>query len=107
MHNSTKCSSDSNQGMQNQTPSLAMDPQLVSRAVEAHHHLLSDLAIVCIVSTMTCKRFARALATNTVPPRELSLGLAKTMKLARDQSLTIPASLQSKVNNVLGPEQAK
>ena len=93
---------DPNQGMQNQT----MDPQLVSHAVEAHHRLLSDLAIVCIVSTMNCKRFARALANNTMPPRELSAGLAKTMKMAREQALTVPAGLQSKVSTVLGSEKA-
>ena len=81
--------------------------EMVTRAVAIHHNLLSILAIACLVKTFTCKRFQRAVAGKTQPPKDLVNGLATTMKMARDVGLTIPPGLQARVGKYVESKDAK
>eukprot|EP00435_Cladocopium_sp_Y103_P035106 s1459_g9.t1 len=58
---------------------------------------LTLLAIMAIVKLLSCKRFVRALKDGEQPPVSFVNQLGTTMKIAREQNLQIPGSLQAKV----------
>ena len=69
---------------------------LIGKGRALHHNLVSVIATVCILKTLTCKRFKKAVSNKTAPPKDLCAGLSATMNMAKDQGLTIPPGLQAR-----------
>lgn len=70
---------------------------LLSKAKANQSLALTSLCMGTIIKTMSCKRFKNAVRDSTPPPQSLLSALSTSLKIAKEQSLDIPGSLQAKV----------
>ena len=80
---------------------------VIEKASAYHHNLLFVLSVYCLVKTLTCKRFQKAVDNKVKPPKDLVNGLANTMKMARDQGLAIPGCLQARASKYIESKESK
>lgn len=71
--------------------------KLLSNAKANHSLALTTLCMTTIIKTMACKRFRNTVRDNTAPPQNLLSSLSQALKIAKENSLDIPGSLQAKV----------
>lgn len=81
--------------VQSLTPTL-------TQAKGYYHNILSVLATVALVKTLSCARFKKAVAQKSQPPKGLVQALSQAMKFAKKKSLTVPGTLQVTVLKYTG-----
>ena len=70
---------------------------MIETSQSQYNLIMTVLCIITIIKIISCKRFHRAVKDGLQPPAMLINQLVTTMKIAREQNLQIPGSLQAKV----------
>jgi len=70
--------------------------KVADKAFAVRGQMLTVMAMIALIGTLSCKRFKRAIADKKPIPSNLKTSLSNTLGTCKEMNLTIPGSLQAK-----------